>query len=256
MREGALSGKTAVVVGASSGIGLATANLFAEAGATVHAAARRREAIEERAGERIGSGMMKAYTLDVSDSGAVEKMIGEVGQAGGIDTLVIAAGMNVPERRLQQLSPESWDDILSVNLSGAFYCVKAALPYLREARGLVVLISSVSGSWPDMSGPAYQASKAGMTELAHAAGFEEHQNGVRFTSILPGIVDTPILDNRPEPPGREIRDLSLKPEDVAAACLFLATLPERAYVPEMTILPTAIQALGKSSTASPPVPEA
>jgi NAD(P)-dependent dehydrogenase (short-subunit alcohol dehydrogenase family) len=256
VREGALSGKTAVVVGASSGIGLATANLFADVGATVHAAARRREAIEEGAGERIGFGMMKAYTLDVSDSGAVEKVIGEVGEAGGMDTLVIAAGMNVPERRLQQLSPESWDTILSVNLSGAFYCVKAALPYLREARGLVVLISSVSGSWPDMSGPAYQASKAGMTELAHAAGFEEHQNGVRFSSILPGIVDTPILDNRPEPPGREIRDLSLKPEDVAAACLFLATLPERAYVPEMTILPTAIQALGKSSTASPPVPEA
>ena len=182
-------------------------------------------------------------------------MIGEVGEAGGIDVLVVAAGMNVPERRLQQLSPESWDGILSVNLSGAFYCVKAALPYLREARGLVVLISSVSGSWPDMSGPAYQASKAGMTELAHAAGFEEHQNGVRFTSVLPGIVDTPILDNRPDPPGREVRELSLKPEDVAAACLFLATLPERAYVPEMTILPTAIQALGKSSTASPPVPD-
>jgi NAD(P)-dependent dehydrogenase (short-subunit alcohol dehydrogenase family) len=106
-----------------------------------------------------------------------------------------------------------------------------------------------------MSGPAYQASKAGMTELAHAAGFEEHQNGVRFTSVLPGIVDTPILDNRPDPPDREIRELSLKPKDVAAACLFLATLPERAYVPEMTILPTAIQALGKSSTASPPVPD-
>lgn len=254
MQDGALSGKTAVVVGASSGIGLATANLFADAGATVHAAARRREAIEKGAGERIGSGM-KAYTLDVSDSEAVEKVIGEIGEAGEIDTLVIAAGMNVPERRLQQLSPESWDGILSVNLSGAFYCVKAALPYLREARGLVVLISSVSGSWPDMSGPAYQASKAGMTELAHAAGFEEHQNGVRFTSILPGMVDTPILDNRPEPPGREIRDLSLKPEDVAAACLFLAALPERAYVPEMTILPTAIQALGKSSTVSLPVPD-
>lgn len=254
VQDGALSGKTAVVVGASSGIGLATANLFADAGATVHAAARRREAIEEGAGERIGSGM-KAYTLDVSDSEAVEKVIGEIGEAGEIDTLVIAAGMNVPERRLQQLSPESWDGILSVNLSGAFYCVKAALPYLREARGLVVLISSVSGSWPDMSGPAYQASKAGMTELAHAAGFEEHQNGVRFTSILPGMVDTPILDNRPEPPGREIRDLSLKPEDVAAACLFLAALPERAYVPEMTILPTAIQALGKSSTVSLPVPD-
>ncbi len=255
MREGALWGKTAVVVGASSGIGLATANLFADAGATVHAAARRREAIEGGAGERTGSDRVRTHALDVSDAGAVEKVIGEVGEAGGIDMLVVAAGMNVAERRLQQLSPESWDTILSVNLSGAFYCVKAALPYLREARGLVVLISSVSGSWPDMSGPAYQASKAGMTELAHAAGFEEHQNGVRFTSVLPGIVDTPILDNRPDPPGREVRDLSLKPEDVAAACLFLATLPQRAYVPEMTILPTAIQALGKSSTASPSVPD-
>ena len=94
-----------------------------------------------------------------------------------------------------------------------------------------------------------------MTELARAAGFEEHQNGVRFTSISPGIVDTPILDNRPEPPSKEVRDMSLKPEDVAATCLFLATLPERAYVPELTILPTAIQALGESSTASPPTTE-
>jgi NAD(P)-dependent dehydrogenase (short-subunit alcohol dehydrogenase family) len=121
VRKGALSGKTAVVVGASSGIGLTTANLFADAGATVHAAARRREAIEESAGERIGSDRMKAYTLDVSDSAAVERVIVEIGEAGGIDTLVIAAGMNVPERRLQQLSSESWDSILSVNLSGAFY---------------------------------------------------------------------------------------------------------------------------------------
>jgi NAD(P)-dependent dehydrogenase (short-subunit alcohol dehydrogenase family) len=255
VQEEALSGKTAVVVGASSGIGLATANLLADAGATVHAAARRKEAIEEGVGERTGPGKVKAHALDVSDAGAVEEVVREIGESGGIDVLVVAAGMNVPERRLQQLSPEGWDGILAVNLSGAFYCIKAALPYLREARGLVVLISSVSGSWPDMSGPAYQASKAGMTELAHAAGFEEHQNGVRFTSILPGIVDTPILDNRPEPPGKEIRDLSLKPEDVAAACLFLATLPPRAYVPEMTILPTAIQALGKSSTAHPPVTE-
>jgi NADP-dependent 3-hydroxy acid dehydrogenase YdfG len=92
-----------------------------------------------------------------------------------------------------------------------------------------------------------------MTELAHAAGFEEHQNGVRFSAILPGIVDTPILDNRPDPPPREVRDASLKPEDVAQACLFLATLPPRAYVPELTMVPTMLQALGKTSTATPPM---
>jgi NAD(P)-dependent dehydrogenase (short-subunit alcohol dehydrogenase family) len=248
MQEGMLSGKTALVIGASSGIGLHTANLFADAGAKVHAAARRKEAIEEGAAEGV-----VAHALDISEREAVWRTVEEVGEADGIDVLVVASGMNFAERRLWQLTADSWDAMISVNLSGAFYATRAALPFLRASRGLVVLISSVSGSWPDMSGPAYQASKAGMTEFAHAAGFEEHQNGVRFSAVLPGIVDTPILDNRPEPPPKEVRDLSLKPEDVAQACLFLATLPERAYVPELTILPTAIQALGKTSTATPPV---
>jgi NAD(P)-dependent dehydrogenase (short-subunit alcohol dehydrogenase family) len=252
MQDGTLSGKTALVIGASSGIGLAVANLFAEAGARVHAAARRREAIEEGAGGRS----IVAHALDISEKEAVWRFIEEVGEENGIDVLVVAAGMNFPERRLEQLTAESWDAMISVNLSGAFYAIRAALPFLRASRGIVILISSVSGSWPDMSGPAYQASKAGMTELAHAAGFEEHQNGVRFCAVLPGIVDTPILDNRPEPPPKEVRDRSLKPEDVAAACFFLATLPPRAYVPELTILPTEIQALGKTSTATPPTPQA
>ena len=248
--EGAtLSGKTALVIGASSGIGLATANLFADADARVHAAARRRETIEEG----VGSRPVTAHSLDISDRDAVWRLVEEVGEDGGIDVLVVAAGMNFPERRLEQLTADGWDAMVSVNLSGAFYAIKAALPYLRASRGLVVLISSVSGRWPDASGPAYQATKAGMVELGHAAGFEEHTNGVRFSSILPGIVDTPILDNRPEPPPKEVRDAALKPEDVARACLFLATLPPHAYVPELTMVPTAIQALGKTSTATPPV---
>jgi len=249
MENDALSGKTALVIGASSGIGLSTANLFADAGARVHAAARRREAIEEGTEGRD----VVAHALDISDGDAVRRVVEEVGGSDGIDFLVVAAGMNFPERRLEQLTAEKWDAMISVNLSGAFYAVRAALPYLRASRGLVVLISSVSGSWPDASGPAYQASKAGMTELAHAAGFEEHANGVRFTAVLPGIVDTPILDNRPEPPPKEVRDAALKPEDVAQACLFLATLPPHAYVPELTMVPTAIQALGKTSTATPPL---
>ena len=248
--EGAtLSGKTALVIGASSGIGLATANLFADADARVHAAARRRETIEEG----VGSRPVTAHSLDISDRDAVWRLVEEVGEDGGIDVLVVAAGMNFPERRLEQLTADGWDAMVSVNLSGAFYAIRAALPYLRASRGLVVLISSVSGRWPDASGPAYQATKAGMVELGHAAGFEEHTNGVRFSSILPGIVDTPILDNRPEPPPKEVRDAALKPGDVARACLFLATLPPHAYVPELTMVPTAIQALGKTSTATPPV---
>lgn len=251
--EASLEDRTAIVTGASSGIGLAAANLFADARATVHAVARRRDAMVEGAGEeRISSGGVVPHALDVTDQEAVRNLVDEVGE-DGLDTLVLAAGMNVSERRLEQLTPEVWDRMLSVNLSGAFYFIHAALPYLRESRGDAVLISSVSGSWPDVSGPAYQASKAGVTQLARAAGLEEHENGIRFSSILPGIVDTPILDNRPEPPPREIRDASLKPEDVAAACLFLVTLPPRAHVPELTIIPAALQALGKTGVATPPV---
>ena len=148
MRDGTLSGKTALVIGASSGIGLSTANLFADTGAKVHAAARRREAIEEGAGERD----VNAHALDVSDREAVWRTVEEVGEADGIDVLVVAAGMNFAERRLGQLTAEGWDAMISVNLSGAFYAIRAALPYLRASRGVVILISSVSGSWPDMSG--------------------------------------------------------------------------------------------------------
>ena len=249
MRDAVLSGTSALIIGASSGIGLSTANLFAEAGAKVHAAARRPEVIREGAEDRP----VTPHALDISDGEAVRRVVDRVGKSDGIDVLVVAAGMNFPERRLEQLTPEKWDAMLSVNLSGAFYAVHATLPYLRASRGLCILISSVSGRWPDASGPAYQSSKAGMTELAHAAGFEEHQNGVRFTAVLPGIVDTPILDNRPEPPPKEVREAALKPEDVAQACFFLATLPPHAYVPELVMVPTALQALGKTSTATPPM---
>ena len=172
-----------------------------------------------------------------------------------MDILVYAAGINVPDRGFERLAPEDWESMISTNLSGAYYAMRAAFEPLRASQGLVILIGSVSGMWPDPSGAAYQASKMGLLGLARAVGFEEHQGGVRVSAILPGIVNTPILDNRPSPPDARTREASLDPEDVARACLFLATLPPRAYVPELTILPTRLQALGKTSTASPPLPE-
>lgn len=242
--SGPLTGRVAVVTGASSGIGLATAQALAHAGAEVHALARRREAIAEAAPG------VHAHRLDVSDAAAVAEVIGARER---IDVLVCAAGINIPDRSFEELTPERWDALIATNLSGAFYVLRAALAALRATRGLAILIGSVSGSWPDVSGAAYQASKAGMLALARAAGFEEHEHGVRVSAVLPGIVDTPILDNRPSPPDAAVRAAALRPDDLAAACLFLATLPPRAHVPELTMLPSALQVLGRTATASPSV---
>ncbi len=235
---GVLDGRVALVAGASSGIGLATAAAFADAGATVHAVARR--PIDAADG-------ISTHQLDISDRAAVDAFAAQ--WEGPLDALVVAAGVNVKERRLEQLAPETWDQLIGTNLTGSFNLVHAFLDRLREARGDVVLIGSVSGNWPDISGPAYQASKAAVQAFARAASFELHDSGLRFTTIMPGVVDTPILDNRPVVPGAELRARMLAPEDVAAACLFVVGLPGRAHVPELTILPTEIQSLGKPAPA-------
>jgi NADP-dependent 3-hydroxy acid dehydrogenase YdfG len=236
-----------LVVGASSGIGAAAARQLAEAGAQVHAAARRRP--------DLGAGIA-GHELDVSDRAAVDAFAKELTGHGPVHAVVVAAGTNLPDRAIDRLTPEGWDTLLAVNLTGSFNVVHAFLPALRQIRGDVVLIGSISGSWPDLSGSGYQAAKAGLLAFARGAAFEEHARGVRITTVLPGVVDTPILDNRPEPPSAELRAHMLQPDDVAAACLFALTLPPRAYVPELTILPTALQAVGKTNVANPSLPAA
>lgn len=232
----ALAGKVAVVTGGGSGIGAAIVAMLTREGVTCHAIGRR--------------GPVK---LDVADQPAVKHFVESLER---LDILVCAAGDNVQKRRLEEITPEVWNHLIAVNLSGAFYFINAGLGKLREARGNVVLISSVSGSWPDFSGPAYQAGKAGINALAAAAGFEEHLNGVRFSVIKPGLVDTPLLLKRPAPPPAEVAAAMLRPEDVAEACLLLLKLPRRAHIPELTIVPARLQALGKTSAPYPtPAPE-
>ena len=231
-----LDGRIAVVTGGGSGIGAATVARLAAEGVTCHALARR--------------GPVK---VDVTDRAAVRQFFESVER---VDILVCAAGDNVKGRHLEQIDGETWDRLIAVNLSGAFYCIEAALPKLRAARGDVILVGSVSGQWPDGSGPAYQAAKAGLSALARGAGYEEHVNGVRFSVINPGVVDTPILQKRPVPPPAHVAAAMLRPEDVAEAVCFMVSLPRRAHVPELTMLPTRLQALGKSSVPNPePAPE-
>ena len=229
-----LAGQVAVVVGASSGIGHATAALLVSRGMRVHALARRSPDV---------SGAT-AQAVDVTDRAAVDAVFAVFER---IDALVYCAGTNLPKRRLGELTPAAWDELVAANLTGAFNVVHAALAKLRAARGDIVIVSSVSARWPDASGPAYQAAKGGLSSFAHAIGLEEREQGIRVCAIEPGMVNTPIMDKRPQPPDAVTRAQMLQPADVAESIAFVLSLSKRASIPELVILPAALQSLGKTS---------
>jgi len=250
-----MDGRVALVTGASSGIGAAIARAFLSAGARVHGVARRPHAIVEEVGEEaVASGRCVVHGVDVSDHEAMTGLGAMLAERDPVDTLVCAAGYNIPRRRVAELTVQSWNELIAVNLNGAFYALHATLDQLRARSGDVVFISSVSAAWPDHAGAAYGAAKAGLLGLARSAGIDEHGHGVRVTSVLPGIVNTPILDKRPVPPDPALREWMVQPEDVAAACLAAVTLPARTNIAEMTIVATRLQALGATQEANPQPP--
>ncbi len=254
---GRMDGRVALVTGASSGIGAAIARAFVAAGARVHAVARREDAMREELGpDEVAAGRVVLHPVDVYDQEEVLALGRQLAVQDPVDTLVTAAGFNVPKRRISEMTPQVWNQLMAVNLNGAFYSLYATLEQLRERAGDFVAISSVAATWPDHSGAAYGATKSGLLGLARGVGLDEHGNGIRVTSVLPGIIDTPILDKRPIPPSPQVRAWTVKPEDVAQACLTAVTLPARANIAEMTIVATRLQALGCTQDPNPSLPAA
>jgi NADP-dependent 3-hydroxy acid dehydrogenase YdfG len=240
-----LRNQVALVVGASSGIGRETAVLLAREGVRVMASARREDRLRQLRAALESEGLpLEYHPADASDPEAMETLARVTRERlGEIDIVVYAAGINVPDRALARLQRETWDRIISVNLSGAYYITRAVLPAMRlrgRGRGHLIYIASISGQAPDVSGAAYQASKRGLIGLAHAIRVEEKEHGIRTCAILPGLVDTELLDNRPVKPSPEMLAKALRPEDVAEAVLAVARLPERVVVPELQILPTVL----------------
>jgi NAD(P)-dependent dehydrogenase (short-subunit alcohol dehydrogenase family) len=237
---GRLDGKVALVTGGGSGIGLAVARAFLADGARVAITGRDPDKLRRAAGELAAGERLFARPCDVTDPGAVAALVADVeARLGPVDVLVNNAGLNVKERSFRELTPAAWRRLLAANLDGAFYCMHAVVPSMRRrGGGLIVNVNSIAGkrSGP-LGGLAYNAAKHGLRGLAMGLGAEERAAGVRVCSIYPGEVDTPILDHRPAPLPAEHRRQILQPEDVAAAVLFVATLPPRATVPELVIMP-------------------
>ena len=160
---------------------------------------------------------------------------------GPIDLLINNAGLNVRERTVRDLTPDNWRLLMRTNLDSAYYCIHAVLPGMLQRRdGLIINISSIAGKRASpLGGAGYAASKFGMSALGLCLAAEEKDSGIRVCNIYPGEVDTPILEHRPQPLTSEQRQKILQPEDVAAAVLFVATLPPRVSIPELIIKPTS-----------------
>lgn len=240
--SGRLAGKVALVAGASSGMGRATALLFAAEGANVALLARREGELRTVAGqiEELGR-KASVLPLDLTDRAAVEAAVGEAtSRLGALDVVVYAAGTNLKQRALKVLSPEGWEEVLGANLNGAFYLTRAAVPGMRGRGGRIIYLSSLAVQRPDVSGVAYQASKHAMVGLAHGTMQEEKANGIRTTVIFPGLTDTPLILKRPTPTPPEVLAKALHPEDVAEACLYVASLPPRVNVPELQLAPAEL----------------
>lgn len=220
-----LQDKVAIITGGNSGIGRAIAGCFASQGARVTIAGRR-AALTRRVARAIG---VEAVPADVSGEADVRALVrGVVRRHKRLDILVNSAGLAGSWSLVGKMTMQEWDRLLAVNLTGAFLCSRAALPAMRRAGGgQIVMVSSVYGREAKAGTSAYSASKFGMMALAASLLDEELENGIRTACLLPGKVDTPMQKGR--------RADFIRPEDVAAAALYLVTLPSNIVVRELRL---------------------
>jgi NAD(P)-dependent dehydrogenase (short-subunit alcohol dehydrogenase family) len=192
-----LAGRSALVTGASRGIGAATAEAIAAAGAHVVLAARDREALDAVAARiRDSGGEATPAPTDVSKVDDVERLFGTVEEVGSLAALVCAAGV-LRSAPFAQITPEMWADTLDVNLTGSFLCCRAAFIVMRHSReGRIVNIASLSGVYATEKFPglaAYNVSKYGVIGLTEAIAVEGKEHGISAICLSPGAVDTQML---------------------------------------------------------------
>ena len=229
-----LEGKTAVITGASGGIGAAVARMLHERGVNLGLASRR--------GSDLGLSDVVAQAVDVRDLDALERLCAETAERfGGIDIVVANAGVGAYGPFLD-LSREHLDEMLDVNLKGTVYAIRAALPHMLGREGDVVTLASEAGRRGLPYEAVYCASKFGQVGLTRALDHELREHGIRCTNVCPGGVATDFaLDAGRGRPADLVPGL-MRAEDVAEVVVFVLERPRH-----FRILETALRPMSESS---------
>ena len=217
----------ALVTGAARGIGLAVARRLADEGAVVVLFDRNAEDLAGAVASLEGN-TVTGEAVDVSDPGAVQETVARLEHENGpFDILVNNAGI-IRDGWIDELEVEDWNAVLAVNLSGAFHCVRALVPSMKE-RGYGRIVNVSSRSWLGNPGQAnYSASKAGLVGLTRTLALELVKSGITVNAVAPGLIDTPMTQGLPE----KVRERLIraqpggrmgKPEEVAATIAFLVS---------------------------------
>ena len=241
-----LAGKTALVTGASSGIGAAAATTLAEAGVTVALAARRKDRLDALV-TKIEAAGGKAIALpgDVADEEVAKWVVAETLQRfGRLDILVNSAGI-IDSGGLENTDTARWRRVLEINLLASMYTSRAVIgPMKAQGGGDIINISSIAGRRAAVLFNAYSASKFGLTGMTEALRQEVGRQGIRVCIIEPGATTTEVSKGVMDPTFRKFihehvsKEGAMLPEDVAAAILFVVSLPPRANVSQILIRPT------------------
>jgi 3-oxoacyl-[acyl-carrier protein] reductase len=231
-----LTGKIAIVTGGTRGIGRAVAERLLKEGCQVAICGRRQEAVEHAVHEMRPLGTIFGRAADVTQPAQVQGFVDTVAQQlGGVDILVNNAGEGV-FRKVNEMTLEDWHRNIDLNLTGAFYCAKAALPrMIGRGGGFIVNISSLAAKNAFSGGAGYNASKFGLNGFTEALMLDHRYDNVRVCSVMPGSVATEFSGDA----AKRAADANWKvaPEDVAEVVALVLRMPARTMVSQVEMRP-------------------